>query len=619
MIPARSLRLSAFWLLPPAVCFALYWQGLTGWFFQDDFAWLKLKFHLHSASDLLPLMFQPMAQGTIRPLSERAFFIGFLTLFGLDPLPFRVCVFVTQLINLALIALIVRRLTGSALAGVSATILWLANPALVSVMTWTSSYNQALCGFFLLSAFGSFLRYIDTGRRRWLVLQWVMFLLGFGALEINVVYPAIACVYAWLFVRSHFFKTLPLWIPSIAFATVHRLVAPEVPVAPYGMYFDASLVATSWRYIYWALGPPAFSSANWLEPVVLLALWAGFAVFLWSRLRRRDWLPLFFLWWFVVTLAPVLPLRDHLSRYYLTLPTIGLAMLGGWAVASAGSGRWPARFAAVLLPAAYLTGVIPDVRESVSWRHHISLRIEQMVAGVAAARKIHPGKTILLNGVDNELFWHAIIDRPFRLLGLENIYLVPEAATQITQHADLGSLAEFVVPAEPALRGIDRGDTVVYSIEGHRLKNITPLYRATASLRLKLDPPRTVDAGNPLMSYLLDKQWHSTERGYIWIPKRATLRMGGPRAPAERLYISGWCSSEALKQGPLGFRVEVDRKPLKPAAIPPGVNMFHLDFDLPPEALGKPEIHVAVEVDRTFGRARNGREMGVAFGVFEIR
>jgi len=42
-------------------------------------------------------MVQPFAQGTIRPWSERAFFMGFYTLFGLDALPFRICVFLVQI------------------------------------------------------------------------------------------------------------------------------------------------------------------------------------------------------------------------------------------------------------------------------------------------------------------------------------------------------------------------------------------------------------------------------------------------------------------------------------------------------------------------------------------
>src|SRR6185295_7897338 len=154
---------------------------------------------VHSWRDFLSAMFTPMAQGTIRPWSERGFFMLFSTLFGLDALPFRIWVFATQFANLTLLNAIAGRLTGSRAAGFWAAMLWTANPALISSMTWTSTYNQVLCAFFLLLAFYLLLRYVDSGEERYWRAQWAVFLLGFGALEINVVYPAIAMLYAWLF------------------------------------------------------------------------------------------------------------------------------------------------------------------------------------------------------------------------------------------------------------------------------------------------------------------------------------------------------------------------------------------------------------------------------------
>jgi hypothetical protein len=59
-----------------------------------------------------------MAQGTIRTVSERAYFLGLYQLVGFRAFPFRACVFATQFINLLLLAAIVRRLTGSRVASV---------------------------------------------------------------------------------------------------------------------------------------------------------------------------------------------------------------------------------------------------------------------------------------------------------------------------------------------------------------------------------------------------------------------------------------------------------------------------------------------------------------------
>src|SRR5262249_48143952 len=107
----------ASWALPPLFCLIFYWYGLKCWFRQDDFAWLGLTAQVHSFRDLCHALFAPLAQGTIRPLSERAFFMGLYTLFGLDALPFRIVVFLTQIANLTLIRIVTERVTGSAAAG----------------------------------------------------------------------------------------------------------------------------------------------------------------------------------------------------------------------------------------------------------------------------------------------------------------------------------------------------------------------------------------------------------------------------------------------------------------------------------------------------------------------
>ena len=86
----------ASWAIPPLFLLAFYWYGLKCWFRQDDFAWLWLTTQVHNWADFWRAMFTPLAQGTIRPLSERSYFMGLYTLFGLDALPFRICVFATQ-------------------------------------------------------------------------------------------------------------------------------------------------------------------------------------------------------------------------------------------------------------------------------------------------------------------------------------------------------------------------------------------------------------------------------------------------------------------------------------------------------------------------------------------
>jgi hypothetical protein len=55
------------------------------------------------------------------------------------------------------------------------------------------------------------------------------------------------------------------------------------------------------------------------------------------------------------------------------------------------------------------------------------------------------------------------------------------------------------------------------------------------------------------------------------------------------------------------------------ASIKPGENAFELAFPLPDALAGKPELNVTVEVARTFRPASDPRDLGLAFGVFEVR
>ena len=179
----------AFWITPPLVALVLYWPGLTCWFQKDDFAWLGLRQLVGGWGDLGWALFAPLAQGTIRTLSERAFYLSFSTLFGLNPLPYRCFAFLTHAGTLTLLSAVCSRLTGSRAAGFWAAILYTVNGALAYALSWTPIYYELACSFVLLLSLWLLIR----GNY---IAQWITFLLGFGVLELNVVYPALAAVYA---------------------------------------------------------------------------------------------------------------------------------------------------------------------------------------------------------------------------------------------------------------------------------------------------------------------------------------------------------------------------------------------------------------------------------------
>ena len=614
-----------YWTIPSLLCLAIYWSGLRAWFQADDFAWLFLDRHLRETGELWGLLFRPMAQGTIRPLSERAFFMLFHGLFGLDALPFRIAVFLTQFANLVLLSSIAWRLTRSRTAGFLAPVFWIANSTLGTVMAWTSAYNQVLCAFFLLASFRWLLLYVETEKRRYLVLQWVTFLLGFGALEINVVYPAIAAAYVFVAARKHLRTTLWLFLPSIVYAIAHFHFAPTPVSGPYRMYWDANILGSLWTYWLWALGPVRLNVAGmnpsfWLVVAANTLLTAGILVFVGMQLRKRNWVPAFLLLWFLLLLTPVLPLREHFSEHYLTMPTLGLAVLAAWGVVEAWKARWYAKTAVVLLTALYLASSIPVGRAVTRWNYQRSRASRNLVQGFIRAHQLHPGKVILLTGVTSDLFWSTLSDKAHWLVEIPDVYLVPGSEANIEAAPEITQVSDYVLPSAVALRALEQDRAVVYSVEGERLRNVTSLFQSTARLRWgQPELPLRVEVGNRLFTDQLGPTWYPIEGTFRWMPKRATVLLRGPAAPGARLFLNGWFAARPGNPEPLKVAVSVDGAAVGQAVLTKPDAQFDLNFPLPPEVVGKAKIEVAIEVDRTFVAPSTVRELGLVFGSLAVR
>lgn len=614
---ARRLARLGFWISPWLVCVALYWPGLKAWFQQDDFAWLHLREEVHGWSDFLRLLVEPRAQGTIRPLSERLFFMVFSALFGLDALPYRIWVFMTQFANLALLSALAWRLTGSRLAGWLAAVLWISGSGLAKVMSWTSAYNQALCALFLLAAFYCLVRYLQTGLRRYAACQWAAYLLGFGANEWMVVYPGLASAYLLLCARRRWRVALPLWVPALAYVALHRWAAPPASSGIYGLYFDKYLPQTFGTYWYWAV--TATYAAGLHTRLLCLLITTALAAFIAARWRHKDRLAAFLGLWFVIAIAPVVPLRKHLTEYYLTLPTLGLAMLGGYAVSRALQGRWIWKVGGLGLACAYLAVAMPATRAATAWNYYKSRAVRGMVRGVARANQLHPGKIILLVGVDSDLFWTGVFDQPFRLVGRNPVFLAPGSERDIEPRPEYGDVERFILPAGLALRALQRGELVIYAVEPDRLRNITQTYAPVARALWRASEPRQVDAGEPVYASQLGSGWYSIQGKHRWTARKATVRLGGPTSPAERLLVETFCPAERVRDGPVRVTVYADGLRLGEAMLREPNRFYSFEFALPAQLVGRPSVEIAIEVDRTIKPAGEQRELGLVFGRLAIK
>jgi hypothetical protein len=617
----RALR-AAYWLSPIAFCVALYWLGLRIWFAQDDFAWLNLRNRVTDFHSFLWAMFAPLAQGTVRPWSERGFFMAFSYLFGLRALPYRTFVFLNQFLNIVLVMLIARKLTRSELAGFLAALFWISNVALITPMSWNSSYNEIQCASFLLLSFYLFIRYTETAERKFYWAQWVTFVLGFGALEINVVYPAIAALYALLFARRYFRSTLPMFAVSLAFVVIDRLAGMQTGNFYYDMDFHpGDLITTFWQYWNILLGIRADGqglSPDLVQPARILLTVAIVVFALWQTWKRR-WLPVFFIGWFFIVLGPLLPLHNHVTNYYLTIPAIGMAMLAAYALSIAWKRGWAATTIAAVLALLYFIPSVNRVRTGTLSYFDRADRIRALVQSVAYAKHIHPGKMILLKDVDDDLFWAGVSDSPFRIFGWNDVYLAPDSRPLVHEDPHLNPVDGYFLPESATKRAVDDDAAVVYAVEGRKLRNITRPYRILVDGQPPPPLARSIDVGVSLFREQLGEGWYGLEDGFRWAGKHAVVYLPGPAAAGQKLYLHGFATDSQMKLGQLHVDLTIDGRAMPTQVIAGPGSEFRLNYDLPSDLVGRQKIEVALTVDRTIQSPGETRNLGLAFGQFTIK
>jgi hypothetical protein len=159
---------------------------------------------------------------------------------------------------------------------------------------------------------------------------------------------------------------------------------------------------------------------------------------------------------------------------------------------------------------------------------------------------------------------------------------------------------------------------VVYRVGNGPLRNITHQYAPPAGAAAGGGPLR-FDVADPLLADRLGPGWYASEFGSRWMARTASLRMPGPRAAGQELYVSAICPSAQVKNGPLEMTVTVDGVRLAPVQFTKGNAEATFDFALPNETAGKRDIDIGVEVSRTVRVGSDRRDLGLAFGRFEIK
>ncbi len=473
--PASRWRLVPY-LLPLALLFILYAPVLRGWFREDDFAWLYMRQWMPEGSGWFYRLFSPQAQGTIRP-GDRLFFTLLGGAFGRNPIPFHVVILATQCASIVLWMKVATRLTGSAWTGALAAVLWVSNAALADPMVWISGYNQVLLALFLLLAFLFKLKHLETGEGRYRALEWAAFLLGFGALEMNVIYPLLGAAYLAAYRRTGWKNVAAQAVVAALYTALHTVAAPMPNTGAYASAVDARMFLTFTRYWNLSLGPaefarwfPAFEA--WVPAAsALLLLAVLFALVV--GIRRREPAMAFGAAWFVIGLAPVLILPDHVSSYYLFMPVMGLALAGAYAALMFQS-IWAksAAIALLVIHAATNASAAVSIRD---WTIDRTLRVRHFYDALDQIRARGGPACILLTGMNDDEFWGGYYGIRRYVPDLQDLYLAPGSERGITPIRDtFGTVADHAMPVTDARQRLAAGTCAAFDLRRTPPADVTP-------------------------------------------------------------------------------------------------------------------------------------------------
>jgi hypothetical protein len=288
--------------------------------------------------------------------------------------------------------------------------------------------------------------------------------------------------------------------------------------------------------------------------------------------------------------------------YYLTVPVAGIALVGAAAIAYAWRLKWVWKAAAAVCVALYLGTSLPAAWTIAHWHHDRGARVEDLVLGVADIHEAQPGKTILLDGIDSDLFWSGIVDLPFRATEIPHVYLAPGSQARIQAPPDLA--VKYILPQALALRAMQDGRAVVYQLDGATLRNVTAQYRAMAEAVWKPETPRFINLGDSAFAEYAGAGWDECADGYRRLRSVATVRIGGPHGPDERLDIGVFRTTD------FHLGVRVDGVDLRADVTQRSGELTELGVRLPAALVGKAEIEITLA---------NGNPEPLKFGFLEIR
>jgi len=335
----------------------------------------------------------------IRPTGGADFYRPMITLsllldqslWGSNPAGYHATNLVLHAISILMVALFTWLVLRSRLAAIASAFLFAVHPVHAESVCWISGRTDLACAAFLLSGISLYLIYRRSGRRIALAGSYVLTVFALLSKELAMLAPLLVALASWGSGERNYRRivldSLPFAVLSVAFFAVRSsvLYGTEPLAEPWSPLHQVSIIAYSIFTHFQILLLPQTAHLSYEVVMQEITNTTTFAVllslvaltwFLWTC-RGSAPMPFFGLLWFMATILPAsgLAVRDVstiVSQRFLYLPSVGLAVVFGWAVVRVVGARRPIKLAGIGIAVAIVLAFSAlSVKQSALWANEL--------------------------------------------------------------------------------------------------------------------------------------------------------------------------------------------------------------------------------------------------------
>lgn len=308
----------------------IYWRMFSGYFFMDDFYFLKISqangikewFNL-----FIPIKFTPY-----RPVSQQLFFAVFYKIFDLNPFPYHFFILIVHIINAFLVYKISSYFIKRKKTGKLISLIYLVSSIhFVGLYSITGSY--IVFGlFFTYLSFWFWLKFETLRINKFYYISLISFILAIFSAEISAVLALII-----LFIsknKNKFILLIPYWSLIVFNLVINYFWAGSPKNDAFNFYFNAIPNTFRWYHLR-ALGLPEGIKNGYLWEQGLLYL--GFIslclILITQLIKRKQVLVkhkrylVKYLLWIIIGAFPFYFMPNHLNPIYFSLSFIGFLLI----------------------------------------------------------------------------------------------------------------------------------------------------------------------------------------------------------------------------------------------------------------------------------------------------